>query len=100
MFIVIGIMFAGIALGYMFRQKAILQKLGKPISYTIYALLFFLGFSVGGNDEIIKNLPSLGGQALLLAFAGTLGSVLAAWLIYKYFFNIDSPERGTKNPNK
>ena len=86
MFTVIIIMFAGIALGYLFRHKKILQKLDKPISYTIYALLFILGFSVGGNNEIINNLPSLGGQALLLAFAGTLGSVLAAWLVYKLFF--------------
>ncbi|MDR2913318.1 MAG: lysine exporter LysO family protein [Tannerella sp.] len=86
MFIVIGIMFFGIALGYFFRRKTILQKLGKPISYTIYLLLFFLGISVGGNSEIINNLPSLGSMALLLAFAGTLGSVLAAWIVYKLFF--------------
>jgi len=79
MFTVIGIMFCGIILGYLFREKTILQKLGRPISYTIYLLLFLLGISVGGNSEIINNLPSLGGQALLLAFAGTLGSVLAAW---------------------
>jgi len=86
MFTVIAIMFGGIALGYLFRKKAILKKLGKPINYTIYLLLFFLGISVGGNSEIINNLPSLGGQALLLAFAGTLGSVLAAWIVYKIFF--------------
>lgn len=87
MFTVIGIMFCGIALGYLFRKKTILQKLGKPISYTIYLLLFLLGISVGGNSEIINNLPSLGGQALLLAFAGTLGSVLAAWGINFLFKN-------------
>ena len=86
MFIVIGIMFAGIALGYLLRRIPILQELSKPISYTIYALLFFLGFSVGGNNEIINNLPSLGGQAFIIAFAGTLGSVLAAWLVYRLFF--------------
>ena len=86
MFTVIAIMFGGIALGYLFRKKTILQKLSKPINYTIYLLLFFLGISVGGNKEIIGNLPSLGGQALLLAFAGTLGSVLAAWIVYRCFF--------------
>ena len=85
MFIVIGIMFLGIGLGFLFRKKEILQKIGKPISYTIYLLLFSLGISVGGNSEIINNLPSLGGQALLLAFAGTLGSVLAAWLVGIFF---------------
>lgn len=90
MFIVIGIMFGGIALGYLFRRKTILHTLGKPINYTIYLLLFLLGISVGGNPEIIRNLPSLGGQALLLAFAGTLGSVLAAWGVYRFFFKKDA----------
>ena len=86
MFTVIAIMFAGVALGYLLRSMPVLRKLGRPVSYTIYALLFFLGFSVGGNSEIINNLPSLGGQALILSIAGTLGSVLAAWLVYRFFF--------------
>jgi high-affinity Fe2+/Pb2+ permease len=34
----------------------------------------------------MNNLLSLGSQALLLAFAGTLGSVLAAWIVYRLFF--------------
>lgn len=89
MFTVIGIMFGGIALGFLLRKESFLQRLGKPISYTIYLLLFFLGISVGSNSEIIKNLPLLGGQALLLASAGTLGSVLAAWMVYKVFFKKD-----------
>jgi uncharacterized membrane protein YbjE (DUF340 family) len=79
-------MFAGVASGYLFRKKTILRKLGRPIGCTICLLLFFLGISVGGNSEVINNLPSLGGQALLLAFVGTFGSALAAWIIYKLFF--------------
>lgn len=86
MFLVIGIMFGGIAVGYLLRKVELLQKIGKPISYTIILLLFLLGLSVGGNREIVANLPSLGGQALLIAFAGTLGSVLAAWAVYHFFF--------------
>ena len=86
MFIIISIMCTGIAFGYLLRKKPVLRKLNKPISYTIYLLLFLLGISVGSNREIIDNLPSLGGQALLLAVAGTLGSVLAAWIIYKFIF--------------
>ena len=76
----------GIVFGYLLRKENILRKINKPIGYTIYLLLFLLGISVGSNREIIDNLPSLGGQALLLALAGTLGSVLAAWIIYKFIF--------------
>ena len=79
MFTVIGIMFCGIAVGYFFRKVEWLQKIGKPISYTILLLLFLLGISVGANESIVNNLTTLGGQALLIASAGTLGSVLAAW---------------------
>lgn len=79
-------MFGGIAVGYLLRKIELLQKIGKPLSYTIVLLLFLLGLSVGGNREIVNNLPSLGGQAFLLAFAATLGSVLAAGIVYHFFF--------------
>ena len=89
MFTVIAIMFGGIVLGYLFREKKVLAKIGKPIHYTILLLLFLLGLSVGNNREIIMNLPLLGGQALLLASAATLGSVVAAWGISRLFFHRD-----------
>lgn len=85
-------MLGGIATGYLLRNVQILQGIGTPISYTILLLLFLLGLSVGSNHEIINNLPVLGGEAFLLAFSGTLGSVLASWGVYHFFFK----ERGGK----
>lgn len=57
MFTVIGIMFAGIAAGYLLRKIELLQKIGKPISYTILLLLFLLGISVGANKDMSIILP-------------------------------------------
>lgn len=85
MFTVIGIMFAGIAAGYLCANRTF-AKIGKPISYTILLLLFLLGISVGANKDIVDNLATLGGQAFLLALAGTVGSVLAGWGVYRLFF--------------
>lgn len=78
-------MFLGIAVGYVFRRVELLQNLGKPISYTIFLLLFLLGISVGANESIVRNLTTLGGQAFLIATAGTFGSVLAALGVYHFF---------------
>lgn len=86
MFTVIGIMFGGIAVGYFLRKIELLQKIGKPISYTILLLLFLLGISVGANPTIVNNLTTLGWQAFLIALAGTVGSVLAGWGVYTLFF--------------
>lgn len=86
MFVVIGIMFAGIAVGYVLRQVEWLQQIGKPISYTILLLLFLLGITVGANESIVNNLATLGGQALLLASAGTFGSIVAAAGVYHFLF--------------
>ena len=86
MFTVIGIMFAGIGVGYPFRETRWTQKVSPLISYTIFLLLFLLGISVGANEAIVNNLGTLGTQALLIASASTLGSLLAAWGVYHFFF--------------
>jgi len=91
MFIVISIMFGGIAIGYLLRKVELLQKIGKPISYTIYLLLFILGASVGQNDEIVNNLSTLGLQAFIISLAATIGSVLAGWAVYHFFFKERRP---------
>lgn len=86
MLIVISIMFAGILAGYLLRKKNFLRQINKPIFVTILILLFLMGISVGGNPEITNHLHQVGVQALILATAGTLGSILAALLVYRFFF--------------
>ena len=51
MFTIIGTMFTGIILGYIFRNMDFLKKTEKTISYTIILLLFIMGLSVGSNDR-------------------------------------------------
>lgn len=91
MYIIISIMFGGIGIGYLLRRIAFLRHLNTAISYTIYLLLFLLGVSVGTNQTIMTNLATLGWDALLLAIAATLGSVLAGWGVYVFFYK----KRGT-----
>lgn len=86
MFTVIGFMLTGITVGYLFRNIAFLQKTEKTISITIFLLLFLLGISVGSNELIINNLAAFGWQAAILAFSATCGSILASWMVLKFFF--------------
>jgi uncharacterized membrane protein YbjE (DUF340 family) len=80
MFSVIACMFAGIAVGYLFRRWKI-RFIHRLILTLIWVLLFLLGIEVGMNDSVIHHFTGLGLQAFLIAFATTLGSVLGAWLL-------------------
>lgn len=82
MFIVIGFMLAGITAGYLMR-KTPLKGISQLLTVLIWLLLFLLGWEVGCNRPLMQSLPQLGGTALLISSAGTLGSALAAAILWK-----------------
>ena len=86
MFKIIAIMFLGIAIGYLVRKQRWVSAVGTTTMITIVVLLFVMGGEIGGNKVVMSNLVGLGGEALLIAVAATLGSVVAARIIYKAFF--------------
>ncbi len=59
MFIIIGIMFAGMLLGFLLRKQR-LSWIHKVITVFIWLLLFLLGIDVGSNQEIINGLHTIG----------------------------------------
>lgn len=81
MFIVLGCMLAGIAVGFLLRKKKIrfVQQLIIPL---IWLLLFLLGLEIGSNREVVSQFGKLGLEAFLIATAGTLGSVALAKLLW------------------
>ena len=86
MFKIIAIMFLGIAIGYLARKQRWVRVVGSTTMITIVALLFVMGGEIGGNEVVMGNLVGLGGEALLIAVAATLGSVVVARIIYRLFF--------------
>ena len=76
MFIVIAFIFLGIGLGYTVRTA-------RATTWLIWLLLFMLGAEVGGNEQIIAALPTLGVEALLLAVCCVLGCCVLAWALWK-----------------
>lgn len=83
MFTVIALMLTGILAGLLLRHR----KSGGVrhfITVLIWVLLFLLGVEVGGNERIIRGLHTLGLEALAIAAASTLGSVLVAWSVWRW----------------
>ncbi len=80
------IMMAGVIIGYALRHVKFVRYIEKTITLTIFFMLFILGLTVGGNPVIVSGLGRFGWQAILLATAGSLGSVLASWIVYNLFF--------------
>lgn len=83
MFTVILVMLSGMLLGRLLRNRR-MAFLPRVVMFLIWVLLFLLGVEVGANPEIIRNLKSLGVEAFVLAVAGTLGSVVLAWALWRY----------------
>lgn len=85
--IVLAIMVLGIGIGlYVGNRPKIIKIVGILTSFAIFLLLFLLGIGVGTNDKIINNLHSIGLQALVLTVGAILGSLVCAYLVYKFFF--------------
>lgn len=85
------ILLSGIITGYILRKKD-LTFVHKGITLFIWGLLFFLGVSVGINETLLSNLPTLGVDALVITAGGLAGSLLMAWFIYLRFFSDNKPE--------
>ena len=82
MFTVIGLMLAGMLAGFLLRKHA-LEFIRPTITVLIWALLFLLGVEVGGNEDILRGLHTIGLEAVVLTLGGTLGSVAAARLLWQ-----------------
>jgi uncharacterized membrane protein YbjE (DUF340 family) len=81
MFVVLACMIAGIVVGYLLRRWKI-RFIHGLILTLIWLLLFLLGLEVGANETVVRQFGKLGLDAFLLAVGGTLGSVVAAWLLW------------------
>lgn len=93
MFIVILFIFWGILSGVLCRKLSTGARIsltdvaarwqGRIVTWLIWLLLFLLGIEVGSNEMIVRSLPTLGVEALLLSSAATLGCCVLAWALWR-----------------
>ena len=80
---IVMIMLCGIGKGYLLRNRK-MSFIGRGITALIWVLLFLLGIEVGANPRIVNGLQTLGLEAIVLTIAGSLGSVIFAWALWRY----------------
>lgn len=108
MFIVILFIFLGILSGVLCRKlstgarisltEVAAQWQGRIVTWLIWLLLFLLGIEVGSNEMIVRSLPTLGVEALLLSSAATLGCCVLAWMLWRVSKN-NTVQENAKNEN-
>lgn len=82
-FLAVGI---GFFVGYkgLIREKGVKLN-GKLQTVWLMLLIFCMGVSIGRDGEIVRNLPLLGGKALLFAVMTALGSILVVYFFSRLF---------------
>lgn len=106
MFIVILFIFLGILSGILCRKLSTGARIsltdvaarwqGRIVTRLIWLLLFLLGIEVGSNEMIVRSLPTLGVEALLLSSAATLGCCVLAWMLWRVSKNNTMQENAKK----
>ncbi len=85
---VLVIMSAGIIVGYLMRhRRRAIRIFDSLLVWSIFLLLFLLGFTIGRDPLIMSALPSLGMIALVISVAAMTGSILLAFILWKFFYN-------------
>lgn len=88
--LVLFLLIVSICIGIMLRRFRVLRHIERTATWTAWILIFVFGISLGANDEIVNDFARFGFTALIVAMAGVVGSVLAAWGIGNY---IDKSQR-------
>ena len=81
---IIAILVCGVLLGRLLSSVKAVKKFAERMSYTVWILIFVLGYSVGADSYVMSNIPSLGVDAITLAALSTAGSILATLLASRF----------------
>lgn len=83
--------FLVVGIGFFFGYKGLIKEKGIKLNSKLQTvwlmlLIFCMGVSIGRNGDIVKNLPLLGGKAVLFAIMTALCSTIVVYFISTFFF--------------
>ncbi len=82
--------FLALAMGFLIGFFGLLKEKQIKLNCRLQTLwlmllIFCMGVSIGRNGDVIKNLPFLGGKALLYALLAVIGSIGFVFFFSKLF---------------
>ena len=85
-----GKIFLAVGIGFFIGFKGLLKEKGVQMNAKLQTvwlmlLIFCMGVSIGRNGEIVKNLPALGGKAVLFSLMTILGSTIVVYVLSTLF---------------
>lgn len=82
--------FLAVGIGFFIGYKGLLHEKGIKINSKLQTvwlmlLIFCMGVSIGRNGDIVRNLPLLGGKAILFAILTALCSIIVVYFLSTLF---------------
>lgn len=82
--------FLAVGIGFFIGYKGLIKEKGikwngKLQTVWLMLLIFCMGVSIGRNGEIVKNLPLLGGKAVLFALMTAACSTIVVYILSTLF---------------
>ena len=82
--------FLAVGLGFLIGYKGFVKEKGIKLNSKLQTvwlmlLIFCMGVSIGRNGDIVKNLPVLGGKAVLFAVMTSLCSIIVVYIFSRLF---------------
>ena len=82
--IILLILAVSVVAGMLLRRIEWIGRFSDATGWTVFALLFVFGITIGMDSNLVSHFSELGVKAVLAAVAGVAGSVLFAWLFAKF----------------
>ena len=84
--------FLVVGIGFFIVYKGLIKEKGIKLNSKLQTvwlmlLIFCMGVSIGRNGEIVKNLPVLGGKAVLFAIMTAVCSTIVVYLFSRLFLD-------------
>ncbi|KLO21997.1 membrane protein [Marinitoga sp. 1197] len=67
------------------KGKLLFIKRYKPVTYITVLLLFFMGFEIGSDQDLISKLSEIGYLSLYIALFSIAGSMILTTIYEKFF---------------